>query len=153
MIASSWLIAVSFLLIQVAMGYHHDPFAVLGISRQFATKSTILQAYRAKSLEFHPDKNRSPEAQGMFVEVTKAKEEAMKRIKFPKAYSDEVPWFQKRETVFVALFSGIVFVSVAVTFALAPALMTGHQFGAAFAALWPVDAPAYFLMMLESLID
>lgn len=152
MIANLWIVTISFLLIQIVTGYK-DPFSVLGISRQFATKSTILQAYRAKSLEFHPDKNRSPDAPGMFVEVTKAKEEAMKRIKYPKVYADEVPWFQKRGTVFVALFCGIVFVSVATAFALAPALMTGHKIGAAFATMWPVDAPAYFLLMLENLID
>lgn len=50
-----------------------DYYQVLGIS-QNATEADIKSAYRKKALEFHPDRNKSPDATEKFKEVTKAYE-------------------------------------------------------------------------------
>mmetsp|Transcript_15414 Transcript_15414/g.38839 ORF Transcript_15414/g.38839 Transcript_15414/m.38839 type:complete len:374 (+) Transcript_15414:92-1213(+) len=50
-----------------------DFYKLLGISRQ-ATKKEIKKAYRQKSLEFHPDKNKSEGAAEKFAEINRAYE-------------------------------------------------------------------------------
>ncbi len=48
-------------------------YRLLGI-RQGASEDEIRKAYRRKALEYHPDRNRSEEAQEMFIRVTEAYE-------------------------------------------------------------------------------
>jgi hypothetical protein len=50
-----------------------DYYRILGI-RQGASDDEIRKAYRKKALEYHPDRNHSPEAQEMFIRVTEAYE-------------------------------------------------------------------------------
>ena len=50
-----------------------DFYKLLGISRQ-ATKKEIKKAYRQKSLQFHPDKNKSEGAAEKFAEINRAYE-------------------------------------------------------------------------------
>lgn len=50
-----------------------DFYKILGISRRATTKE-IKKAYRAKSLEFHPDKNKSEGAADKFSEISRAYE-------------------------------------------------------------------------------
>ena len=48
-----------------------DYYAILGIDSN-ASNSAIKNAYRKKASEFHPDRNRSPEAPGQFRQVQEA---------------------------------------------------------------------------------
>jgi len=50
-----------------------DYYKLLGISRD-ATHKEIKKAYRAKSLEFHPDKNKDEDASEKFAEINRAYE-------------------------------------------------------------------------------
>ncbi len=50
-----------------------DYYEILGISKT-ATEAEIKSAYRKKALEWHPDRNKSPEASEKFKEVSKAYE-------------------------------------------------------------------------------
>lgn len=50
-----------------------DYYRILGI-RQGATDDEIRKAYRRKAMEFHPDRNHSEGAAGMFIRVTEAYE-------------------------------------------------------------------------------
>ncbi|XP_078731191.1 dnaJ homolog subfamily C member 16 isoform X2 [Lampetra fluviatilis] len=54
-------------------GLDFDPYAVLGVARS-APQSDIKKAYKALAREWHPDKNRDPNAEDRFVEITKAYE-------------------------------------------------------------------------------
>ena len=45
----------------------------LGLSDDY-TASQVRSAFRVKSLEVHPDRNNSPEAQADFIKLTQAKE-------------------------------------------------------------------------------
>lgn len=48
-----------------------DYYEVLGVQKG-ATKEQIKSAYRKLALEFHPDRNKSPEAEGRFKEISEA---------------------------------------------------------------------------------
>lgn len=48
-----------------------DYYEVLGVQRG-ATKEQIKNAYRKLALEFHPDRNKSPEAEARFKEISEA---------------------------------------------------------------------------------
>lgn len=55
------------------MASEKDYYSVLGVSKS-ATPDDIKKAYRKLALEFHPDRNKSKEADAKFKEVTKAYE-------------------------------------------------------------------------------
>jgi hypothetical protein len=46
-------------------------YRILGIS-QGASDAEIRKAYRARAMEFHPDRNHSPAARDMFIKITEA---------------------------------------------------------------------------------
>ena len=48
-----------------------DYYEVLGVSKG-ATEEVVRKAYRKKALEYHPDRNKSPDAEGKFKEVSEA---------------------------------------------------------------------------------
>jgi len=50
-----------------------DYYKELGL-RQGASDDEIRKAYRKKAMEYHPDRNNSPEAQEMFIRITEAYE-------------------------------------------------------------------------------
>lgn len=50
-----------------------DYYRVLGL-RQGASDDEIKKAYRRKAMEFHPDRNQSPDAQEIFIKITEAYE-------------------------------------------------------------------------------
>eukprot|EP00899_Mesostigma_viride_P009350 jgi/Mesvir1/18416/Mv14286-RA.1 len=70
-----WLVALGLVFLIKASGTQaavFDPYEVLGVSPS-ASEQEIKQAYRRKSLKYHPDKNPDPEAATYFAEkITKA---------------------------------------------------------------------------------
>jgi molecular chaperone DnaJ len=50
-----------------------DFYALLGVTRE-ASEAEIKKAYRKLAMEYHPDRNPSPEAEGRFKEITEAYE-------------------------------------------------------------------------------
>lgn len=55
------------------MATKRDYYDILGVSRN-ATKDKIKKAYRQLALQFHPDRNKAPEAEEKFKEINKAYE-------------------------------------------------------------------------------
>ena len=55
------------------MSPRRDFYVVLGVERD-ATEAEIKKAYRKLAMEFHPDRNKSPEAEEQFKEITEAYE-------------------------------------------------------------------------------
>lgn len=50
-----------------------DPYYILGVSRS-ANERQIKDAYRKKAKDWHPDRNKSPEAHEKFMQINKAYE-------------------------------------------------------------------------------
>jgi molecular chaperone DnaJ len=63
-----------------------DFYALLGVSRE-ATEAEIKKAYRKLAMEYHPDRNPSPEAEARFKEITEAYEvlrDSQKRMAYDR---------------------------------------------------------------------
>ena len=63
-----WLELLSLLSICLAID---DPWSILGVSRS-ATNKEIKSAYKRLAKEWHPDVNKSPEAEERFVDIAEA---------------------------------------------------------------------------------
>lgn len=66
------------------MTTNRDYYEILGVSKSASDKE-IKSAYRKKALEWHPDKNKSPEAEKKFKEINEAYE-VLKDLKKKQAY-------------------------------------------------------------------
>ncbi|MEM3454037.1 MAG: DnaJ domain-containing protein, partial [Thermoproteota archaeon] len=53
------------------MSSKKDYYEILGVSRN-ATKEEIKRAFRQLALKYHPDRNKSPEAEEKFKEISEA---------------------------------------------------------------------------------
>ncbi|TNM86500.1 hypothetical protein fugu_006730 [Takifugu bimaculatus] len=74
----SWLLAVAVLLSMLLMGDTHavpemDPYKILGVTRA-ASQAEIKKVYKRLAKEWHPDKNKHPGAEEMFIKITKSYE-------------------------------------------------------------------------------
>ncbi|XP_077459608.1 dnaJ homolog subfamily C member 16-like isoform X2 [Stigmatopora argus] len=58
-------------LVGTSTGY--DPYKVLGVSRS-ASQAEVKKAYKNLAREWHPDKNKDPDAENMFIKVSKSYE-------------------------------------------------------------------------------
>jgi len=69
----NWLAIIVLLQQQIVNVCCVDFYKVLGVTRRSTTKE-IKKAYRKKSLEFHPDKNKNEDAADKFAEIARAYE-------------------------------------------------------------------------------
>merc|ERR1719261_1613903 len=64
------------LIVFASLAHAEDFYKLLGVSRR-ATNKEIKKAYRQKSLEFHPDKNKAEGAADKFAQINRAYEALM----------------------------------------------------------------------------
>ncbi|TNN35020.1 DnaJ subfamily C member 16 [Liparis tanakae] len=62
-----------FLLAVSAQAAEYDPYRVLGVGRS-ASQAEVKRAYKTLAKEWHPDKNKDPKAEDMFIKVSKSYE-------------------------------------------------------------------------------
>ncbi|CAN9512358.1 unnamed protein product [Ophioblennius macclurei] len=70
------LIAMFLLILSVSLvaaASEYDPYKILGVSRS-ASQAEIKRAYKNLAREWHPDKNKDPKAEDMFIKVSKSYE-------------------------------------------------------------------------------
>ncbi|XP_068598200.1 dnaJ homolog subfamily C member 16 [Brachionichthys hirsutus] len=65
------LLAIFLLVLSAASEY--DPYRILGVSRT-ASQTEIKRAYKNLAKEWHPDKNKDPNAEDMFIKISKSYE-------------------------------------------------------------------------------
>ncbi|XP_057701798.1 dnaJ homolog subfamily C member 16-like isoform X2 [Corythoichthys intestinalis] len=71
-----WTLAIFLLVLTARLGETtsgYDPYKVLGVSRS-ASQAEVKKAYKILAKEWHPDKNKDPEAENMFIKVSKSYE-------------------------------------------------------------------------------
>ncbi|XP_037346273.2 dnaJ homolog subfamily C member 16 [Pungitius pungitius] len=66
-----FLLILSVQLVKAASEY--DPYKILGVSRS-ASQAEVKKAYKNLAKEWHPDKNKDPNAEDMFIKVSKSYE-------------------------------------------------------------------------------
>ncbi|XP_068172069.1 dnaJ homolog subfamily C member 16 [Antennarius striatus] len=66
-----FLLILSAELVEAASEY--DPYKILGVSRS-ASQTEIKRAYKNMAKEWHPDKNKDPKAEDMFIKISKSYE-------------------------------------------------------------------------------
>uniref|UniRef100_A0A665WXN7 DnaJ homolog subfamily C member 16 n=1 Tax=Echeneis naucrates TaxID=173247 RepID=A0A665WXN7_ECHNA len=66
-----FLLILSVHLVNTASDY--DPYKILGVSRS-ASQAEIKRAYKSLAREWHPDKNKDPKAEDMFIKISKSYE-------------------------------------------------------------------------------
>ncbi|KAK2862339.1 hypothetical protein Q5P01_001872 [Channa striata] len=66
-----FMLLLSLQLVKTASDY--DPYKILGVSRS-ASQAEIKRAYKSLAREWHPDKNKDPKAEDMFIKVSKSYE-------------------------------------------------------------------------------
>uniref|UniRef100_A0AAQ4P021 DnaJ homolog subfamily C member 16 n=1 Tax=Gasterosteus aculeatus aculeatus TaxID=481459 RepID=A0AAQ4P021_GASAC len=66
-----FLLILSVQLVKAASEY--DPYKILGVSRS-ASQAEVKKAYKSLAKEWHPDKNKDPNAEDMFIKVSKSYE-------------------------------------------------------------------------------
>lgn len=70
------LLAIFLLILSVHLAKtasEYDPYKILGVSRS-ASQAEIKRAYKSLAREWHPDKNKDPKAEDMFIKVSKSYE-------------------------------------------------------------------------------
>ncbi|XP_072307640.1 dnaJ homolog subfamily C member 16 isoform X2 [Eucyclogobius newberryi] len=68
-----WLLLASGPWIMCCESAEFDPYKVLGVSRR-ASQPEIKRAYKSLAKEWHPDKNKDPSAEDMFIKISKSYE-------------------------------------------------------------------------------
>uniref|UniRef100_W5KHX6 DnaJ homolog subfamily C member 16 n=1 Tax=Astyanax mexicanus TaxID=7994 RepID=W5KHX6_ASTMX len=68
-----WLAALLALLDYAAAASEFNPYRVLGVSTH-ASQAEVKKAYKQLAREWHPDKNKDPGAEDMFIKITKSYE-------------------------------------------------------------------------------
>uniref|UniRef100_A0A672G4A9 DnaJ homolog subfamily C member 16-like n=1 Tax=Salarias fasciatus TaxID=181472 RepID=A0A672G4A9_SALFA len=71
LLLAMFLLILSVSLVKAASEY--DPYKILGVSRS-ASQAEIKRAYKNLAREWHPDKNKDPKAEDMFIKVSKSYE-------------------------------------------------------------------------------
>uniref|UniRef100_A0A7N6BK83 DnaJ homolog subfamily C member 16 n=1 Tax=Anabas testudineus TaxID=64144 RepID=A0A7N6BK83_ANATE len=61
------------LLLSILSASEYDPYKILGVSRS-ASQPEIKRAYKNLAREWHPDKNKDPNAEDMFIKISKSYE-------------------------------------------------------------------------------
>lgn len=70
----SWqLLIVLVLILQILSALAFDPYRILGVTRR-ASQADIKKAYKKLVRKWHPDKNKHPQAEDRFIEISKAYE-------------------------------------------------------------------------------
>lgn len=70
------LLAIFLLILSVHLAKsasEYDPYKILGVSRS-ASQAEIKRAYKSLAREWHPDKNKDPKAEDMFIKISKSYE-------------------------------------------------------------------------------
>ncbi|CAL9704091.1 unnamed protein product [Knipowitschia caucasica] len=74
-----WTLSLHFVVFLLVLGpceveaAEFDPYKILGVSRK-ASQAEVKKAYKSLAKEWHPDKNKDPSAEDMFIKISKSYE-------------------------------------------------------------------------------